>query len=239
MITFSSKSWLSLLAIIIGAGSFTHMLWAAEGIRLAVPYVSQVPDGDWVLPWSQACEEASIVMIERFYKKQDKISKQANKTFMQQMIAWENKTFKKNDDTDAEQTKQIIEANASFAASVERNPSVDEIKDELRAKRPVIIFVHMYQLYQDKTTAPIDPFHVAVVTGFDDNKGTFLVHDPAKEANTAYSYDVVMKALHDFNNETKQADKEATVLFTDEPKESGALVKFVQWMGSLFSGLFS
>src|SRR3989338_8277039 len=33
-----------------------------------VPFTSQAPEGDWQEPWQNACEEASIVMIQNFYK---------------------------------------------------------------------------------------------------------------------------------------------------------------------------
>lgn len=33
-----------------------------------VPFTSQAPEGNWQEPWQNACEEASIVMIQNFYK---------------------------------------------------------------------------------------------------------------------------------------------------------------------------
>jgi len=36
--------------------------------EISVPFTSQAPEGNWQEPWQNACEEASIVMIQNFYK---------------------------------------------------------------------------------------------------------------------------------------------------------------------------
>ena len=34
---------------------------------LRVPYTTEIPNGHWVGPWKNACEEAVIAMVEQFY----------------------------------------------------------------------------------------------------------------------------------------------------------------------------
>lgn len=185
----------------------------AESVRLPVPYVSQVPQGNWVLPWSQACEEASIAMVQYFYEGKLGPTVAEGKAFMEKQIAWEDANLKKNEDTNANETVRVIEANAGFEASVKRDPTLDDIKDELREQRPVIALVGMYELYGEKSIG--DSFHVLVINGFDDTKQVFYVEDPARENAKSYSYETVMAALHDFNADSKEGDGPATVLFTD------------------------
>ncbi|MFA5987658.1 MAG: hypothetical protein WC797_03350, partial [Candidatus Paceibacterota bacterium] len=36
-------------------------------VNLEVPYINEAPDNDWTGPWKDACEEASITMIEKYY----------------------------------------------------------------------------------------------------------------------------------------------------------------------------
>lgn len=208
-----------------------------EAKQLAVPYVSQVPDGAWVLPWSQACEEASISMIQYFYEGKTAPSKQEGKNFMQSMITWENEQWKKNEDTNAVETEELIETKSSFEASVKRNPTIEDIKEELRDGQPVIAFLDMNKLYQE---APLpDPFHVVVISGFDEGAKTFTVLDPAREGAKAYSYDRVMNSLHDYNESSKLPDGEATVLFTEKGETvNPAEPTFWQKIVSFFQGLF-
>jgi uncharacterized protein YvpB len=199
-------------ALIFFVFRFPFLAFHPTNVSLAVPYVSQAPDGQWVLPWSQACEEASIIMVERYYHREKMMGPFDAKAAMEWMIEWENKHFNKNQDTDAKETRDLIAARGVFAAKVVREPTRSGIKNELAAKRPVIAMVNMYELYQEPTQA--DSYHVLVLTGYDDEKKEFIVNDPARERQR-YPYDVVMKALHDFNQATHEADATATVLYTN------------------------
>ncbi len=183
----------------------------AQAMELAVPYVSQAPDGNWVAPWDEACEEASITMINGFYDRTKTIPKETSKQQMQQMIDWEKLTFKKYEDTSAEETVRLIQQFGSFTASIKRSPSPEEIKRELDAQRPVIAFVDMYKFYNERPAG--DGFHVFVIVGYDEQKKEFIVNDPGREPRR-YSYERLLGALHDYNPASKEADNEATVLFT-------------------------
>lgn len=43
-------------------------------MQLDVPFTSQSPDGNWKQPWQDACEEASIFMVNRLYIKKNILS---------------------------------------------------------------------------------------------------------------------------------------------------------------------
>lgn len=180
---------------------------------LPVPYLSQVPEGAWVAPWDEACEEASIAMVGNYYTKREDKTVEQQKAHLQPMIDWENETFKTYEDTDAKQTVQLVRHEGAFTATVVRSPSLDSIKKELASQRPVIALVNMYELYGEQNFG--DSYHVLVLTGYDDAKKEFIVNDPARERKT-YSYEVVMGALHDYNPKSHEADGVATVLFTHQ-----------------------
>jgi uncharacterized protein YvpB len=212
-----SLSRRSLIAASLLTSSFfvtTPLLAQQASVKLPVPYASQVPDGAWVAPWDEACEEASLLMVNGYYQKKTNLPKSEVKREIQRMVNWEKATFSTYTDTDAEQTVRLIEEHSSFKASVQRSPSLEKIKEELSAGRPVIILVDMFELYNEPDLG--DSYHVAVLSGYDDAKQEFHLLDPAREA-TAYSYDQIMNALHDFNPNSGEADKEATVLFTEGP----------------------
>lgn len=200
-----------MLAFLLFLFRFPSLALHPTAAPLTVPYVSQVPDGQWVLPWSQACEEASIAMVEGFYHGKTKLDVADTKARMQQFITWENETFKLNEDTDAEQTKELIASQSGFSARVVRDPSLEGIKNELAAKRPVIALINMYKFYHEPSQG--DSYHVLVITGFDEEKKEFIVNDPARERQR-YSYSDMMSALHDFNATSHEADAAPTVLYT-------------------------
>lgn len=182
-----------------------------ERIELRVPYLSQVFGGAWVSPWDEACEEAALTMIQAYYKGLTRITVKDAKPYMQDMINWENRQFKKNDDTTAEQTMQLLYAKTDMGGFIKRNPTVNEIKVELVKQWPVIALLDMYELYGEKHLG--DGFHVIVISGYDDRTKEFIVQDPAR-ARTRYSYDRVMKALGDYDPKTKEATGPATIIFT-------------------------
>lgn len=200
-----------------------------KSVILDVPYVPQVSDGKWVSPWDEACEEASITMIDGFYNGEERIAIADAKNNMEAMFLWENEAFGLKDDTTAEQTKQLIETHSNFDATIKRNPSIEDIREELRDRRPVIAFVNMYELYQEKNLG--DSFHVFVIIGYDDTKQEFIIHDPARSAQR-YSYDVLMKSLHDFNPATKEANGEPTVIFTTTRLQSSS--NLIEWFLNFF-----
>lgn len=198
----------------------------AQAMELAVPRVSQVPDGVWVAPWDEACEEASILMVNGFYERSDAISKDISKQKIRQMVEWENKTFTHYQDTNAVETVRLIQQFGTFGATIKRSPTLAEIKRELDQQQPVIALVNMYLFYNQPSEG--DSYHVFVIKGYDEEKKEFLVADPGREEQR-YSYDRVMRALHDYNPTSKEADGEPTVLFT-HPKPSALKQAFLHFV---------
>ncbi len=190
----------------------------AQAMEMMVPYVSQVPDGAWVAPWDEACEEASITMINGFYQKRKMIPVKTSKQDMQKIIDWEKATFNNYQDTTAEETQQVADQFGVFTTEIKRNPTLEDIKKELDAQHPVIALVDMYKLYNERPAG--DSYHVFVIVGYDDVKKEFMVNDPGRSAK-AYSYDRILNALHDYNPQSKEADGQPTALFTSPKGSTG------------------
>ncbi len=100
-------------------------------------------------------------------------------------------------------------------------PKLEDIKDELRAGRPVISFHYGYDLNNPghRFRRGGSSYHVMAIVGFDDAKGEFLVNDSelSDGIDFRYKYATIMDTLRDFDHRTKKADGPARVLFT-EPK---------------------
>lgn len=203
----------------------------AQAMELSVPPVSQVPDGLWTAPWDEACEEASVTMLNGFYQKKTSISKATSKREMQAMITWENATFKENRDTNATQILQLIDTFGTFDASIQRNPSLQELKHELDQQQPVIALVDLYKFYNERPKG--DSYHVFVVVGYDDQKNEFIVNDPGRDMRR-YSYERIMNALHDYNAQSKEATGEPTVLFTKAKPSSEPFFILLNFFRHLF-----
>lgn len=200
-------------------------VWAKPEVNLPVPFTSEIPDGIWAHPWSNACEEASVVMIEKYYlKKKDlKIPKARAKQEMKELFAWEDKIFGSNTDTNAAQTVKMINDYSSFEATVKRNPTLEEIKKELSEGRPVISLHHGQALnnphHRWRVTGSY--YHMMVLVGFDDATQEFIVNDPADHTtglDYRYKYATILDTLRDFDHATHKVIDEPTVLFTAPKK---------------------
>lgn len=178
---------------------------------LEVPYAAQAPYGEWKEPWDEACEETSVTMVKAYYNNKSSLTADEIAASVQEMIRWEEEQNMPTEDTNALETVRLIESNTSLKATIKIEPSIDDIKQELRENRPVIALVDLYALYEEKPLS--DSYHVLVIKGYDDKKGVFIVNDPAR-SQEEYRYQTLMNSLHDFNKESKEADGIPTVLFT-------------------------
>ncbi|MFA6105304.1 MAG: C39 family peptidase [Patescibacteria group bacterium] len=196
---------------------------SVEKISLPVPFLWEIPDGVWVAPWSGACEEASIIAVENFYLKKPKaiIKKVEAKNQMLPLFSIETKIFGYNSDTNAAENLKLINDYTSFDAKIIDNPTLEEIKDELRAGRPVISLHYGYDLKnpRHRFRRGGSSYHVMAIVGFDDAKGEFLANDSELPdgIDFHYKYATIMDTLHDFDHKTKHADGPPRVLFT-KPK---------------------
>ncbi len=197
---------------------------AEEKINLSVPYVPEAPDGQMVKPWNNSCEEASTAMLDEYYfgNRAKGTTKAIAKKSILYYIDIENKLFGYNGNTNAtEMTKVINEYSKYFEAKIKTNPTLEDIKNELRAGRPVIPLLYGKNLNNPRIlfSRSGSYYHVFVIKGFDDAKKEFIVNDNGdlkQGLDLRYSYDTIMGALRDYDHKTQKTVKPATTMFTSQ-----------------------
>jgi len=194
---------------------------ATTTVNLSVPYTSEIPDGRWIKPWNNACEEAAIVMIEQFYagNHDARLTRANAKKLMWPLFGIEEKLWKNSADTDAARTAKIINDYTSMSAYIKSDPAIDDIIAELDAGRPVISFHYGYDLKNPNIPwrRGGSSYHVMPITGYDPIKMEFIVDDPGNHRSGLdyrYQYATITSSLHDFDHATGKADGPARVLFT-------------------------
>lgn len=193
-----------------------------EIVNLSVPFISEAPEKIWSGAWINACEEASVAMVDNFYIGKTKIAPKEAAALMNKLFAWQNKLFKSNANSNATRTLQMIVANnMSFKGEIIREPTIDQIKDELRANRPVISLHYGLDLNNPSLIFRRggSAYHMIVLKGFDENTQEFIVQDNGSHTDGIdfrYSYDTLMSSLHDYNHKTNKTDGPATVIFTKQ-----------------------
>ena len=144
------------------------------------------------------------------------------KTSEKKYIEIENKIFGYNGNTNAkEMVKLANEYSRYFEARVITSPTLAQIKDEIKAKKPVIALVYGFKLQNPRIlfSRGGSYYHTFVIKGFDDKTQEFIVNDNGdlkKGLDLRYSYDTIMDALADYSHKTKTTVKPATALFTSQ-----------------------
>ena len=215
----------SLLAL--GAGCAFGRPTPPESAKIDVPFTSQAPAGNWSEPWKNACAETSIYMVSSFYA-DDEIKRDAAIKRIKEILAVKNEAFAvSKDESLATIAKLIDELALPWTAQIVYDPSVDDLKAELAAGRPVIVPVYAPELGNPYYGGPIS-YHVLVLVGYDDKDGVFIVNDPGTKSGRGlrFGYDVFMDAIHDLKPGDQDSGKKA-VLVTREKTD------WVQWMEAI------
>jgi uncharacterized protein YvpB len=184
-----------------------------------VPYVSEAPEDNWSGNWVNACEEATIAMVEKYYEGVKTVSVLEAKNYLQNLFDEEDKLYGHNKNTDASQILELIGLYSKFSARIKTNPTIDDLKNEILGGRPVISLHRGFDL--KNPNIPFSPvkssYHTLVVVGFDDTTEEFVTHDPGDDKDGPehrYSYKDFMYSLHDYNKEADKTDGVPTAIFT-------------------------
>jgi hypothetical protein len=187
---------------------------------LDVPYINEAPDGNFSGNWKNGCEEASIAMVEKYYAGQKSVGIDEAKSFMQNLFDIEDRLYGTNASTDAVQTAKIINGYTSFSAIIKNNPTIENIRRQIRIKRPVISLHYGFDLQNpDIPFSRIGSYyHMLVIVGYDDEMQEFITNDDGdmkNGKNRRYSYDLFMNSLHDYNPSINKTNGPARVIFTN------------------------
>jgi uncharacterized protein YvpB len=201
-----------------------------KSAKLDVPFTSQAPAGNWSEPWKNACEETSIYMVSSFYA-DDEIKRDAAIKKIREIMKVKNEAFAvSKDESLAAIARLIEELGLPWTTEIILDPTVDGLKAELAAGRPIIVPVHAPELGNPYYGGPVN-YHVLVLVGYDDKDGVFIVNDPGTKSGKGlrFTYDVFMKAIHDLNPGDQGAGKKA-VLATREKTD------WEKWMEGIPAG---
>lgn len=167
-------------------------------INLAVPFFSQAPRGDWSLPWQEACEEASAVLVGAYWEN-DPLSVEEMETRILAAVDWQQRNFGYYEHTTAAQTATMLKALYGFKrVEVVNNADIEDIALHVRAGRPVIVPLAGRLLGNPYYTSPGPVYHMLVVKGIAEN-GDIITNDVGTRhgRNLTYAPSVFLNAMHD------------------------------------------
>lgn len=172
-------------------------------------FIQQAPEKNWGEPWQDACEEASLLTVDYFYKNINSITIEENRDAILKMIEFEN-TQNFSNDMNISQMVVVAQKYLNYQTKIIDNPTVEDIKKFTSQDIPVIVPASGKVLYQENkhfnSGGPY--YHSLVILGYDNNKQQFIVHDVGTKAGAyfKYSYNLLIESIHDFPDSNKKED---------------------------------
>ena len=171
-----------------------------DEINLDVPFTSQAPHSNWDLPYQEACEEASAITVHYYYQGKTFTKDIADQEILD-LVDWQNNYFGDYLDTTAVETADMIKEYWGYEkVELIYDPTIEDIKTQIASGRPVIIPSAGRELGNPNFTSPGPIYHMLVVRGYTESK--FITNDVGTRngENYQYDYDVLMDAIHDWND---------------------------------------
>ncbi|MCR4277443.1 MAG: C39 family peptidase [Candidatus Berkelbacteria bacterium] len=182
-------------------------------LPLKVPFTTQAPFALWDPLHEEACEEASLLMVYYYRTGQKFNSPLEADTEIKKLVAWEESNGYKVDLT----VKELVAVAGKYmklkTGRVIVGPTVDQLKAELMAGRPVIVPAAGRELHNPNFTAPGPIYHMLVLKSYDETG--FIVNDPGtrRGENYHYGFKTIMDAMHDWDPDNILNGQKAVVVF--------------------------
>ncbi len=170
-----------------------------EAINLAVPFTSQAPTANWAQPFQDACEEASLIMVEYYYENKKMPDKLAVEQMILDMVDWQVQNWGVHGELPVSQEADLALAMYNQKTEIVNNLTVEKIKDFLRQGRPVIVPADGKKLDNPNFRNGGPVYHMLVIKGFTGDK--FITNDPGTRlgADFIYTQDNLMYSLADWD----------------------------------------
>ncbi len=161
-----------------------------------VPFASQAPLGDWGMPYQEACEEASMIMVAKYFKN-EKLDSNIMDEEILKVVKWEEDNGYPIDLT-AAQTAEVLEKYFGLKSSLNKTVSEPEIKKNLVAGNLIIVPLAGRDIGNPYYNQPGPLYHMLVIRGY--NQTEFITNDPGTRRGEAYRYRYgdLLWAVHDW-----------------------------------------
>lgn len=167
-------------------------------LHLPVAFAQQAPFANWNDLHQEACEEASIIMADRYFHGKP-LDEAIMEDEIQKLVAWEEEHGYKVDLT-VEEAAYILENIYGLSAKASEEVTVDRIKYELSKGNLVIVPAAGRELGNPNFKQPGPIYHMLVIKGYDGKQ--FITNDPGtrKGDGWRYDYDTLIAAVHDWDH---------------------------------------
>lgn len=168
-----------------------------------VPFTPQAPFANWDELHNEACEEASVLMVRRYFdgERGGKIDPADADREIYKIVEWEKTNLGKYLDTNAEETAKILTEKYGRKVRMSTIVTVNAIKKEIANDHLVIVPAAGRQLPNPYFRQPGPAYHMLVIVGYNDKE--FITNDPGTRRGEGFRYKHadLLNAVHDWTGD--------------------------------------
>ncbi len=172
-------------------------------LRLDVPFLSQAPKKDWSMPYQEACEEASVLMVQAYFaNRRTNFSPEEGDAALLTLITRqaEARGPEHIDSTIQEMAEDVEAFMPELDARVVQAKDVDQIKGILAQGYPIVVPADGKALKNPHFRNGGPPYHMLVLKGYLAD-GRWITNDPGTQfgENFLYPQRHLFDVIHDWN----------------------------------------
>ncbi|MDD2482744.1 MAG: C39 family peptidase [Candidatus Shapirobacteria bacterium] len=175
---------------------------------ISTTFVEQSPEKNWDEPWQDACEEASLLTVDFYYRNKSTTSEFTKESILNMLSFEETRNY--THDMNISQMSTVAKDYLGYKSEIIDNPTVDQIKKYISQNTPVLVPAAGKILFKENNhfNSGGPYYHNIVILGYDDDKDQFTVHDVGTQfgAYFHYSYSLLMESIHDFPDSGQKED---------------------------------
>jgi len=182
-------------------------------VLIRVPFTSQAPLANWDAMHEETCEEAAMLMVQRFWVG-GTLSPQTAEDELQKIVAWETDHGYGYDVT-MPQLLEVAKGYFGLSGHIDTNVTEAHIKELLSQGYPIVIPAAGRELGNPYFSGEGPWYHALTIVGYDEKN--FITNDPGTKRGESYKYPyaTLLSAIHDWTGvkeETNTGPKRMLVL---------------------------
>ena len=167
-----------------------------DKINWPVAFAMQAPFSDWSMPYQEACEEAALILANRYFNN-EKVDKKTMKQEILSLIEWEKEKFGLFTDTSLAEVKIMAKEYFKLKTKIDEDVSIENIKKQLALGNLVLAPAAGRELKNPFFKQPGPLYHMLLIRGYEGDE--FIVNDVGIGRGFGYKYNMktLINAIHD------------------------------------------
>ena len=157
-----------------------------NSINLAVPFTSQAPTANWEQPFQDACEEASVLMVDYYYQNNNLPEPIEVENILTEMVDWQISNWGDHHNLTMQELAEFVTMTFGYQTELIPDLTPDKIREYLALGQPVIVPADGHKLANPYFSNDGPDYHMLVIKGHQDDY--FITNDPGTRLGEDFVY---------------------------------------------------